>query len=164
MSAGLAEDRPYRVAVIGAADASESEYAMAEALGRALAENGAVVICGGHGGVMEAAARGAADAGGLTVGILKGSDPRDANPWIKLPLPTGMADARNALVAAAAEVAVAVGGSWGTLSEIALTRKMGREVATLGDPPAQGLGLAPMESPEAAARWAIERASVFRLG
>ena len=154
--------RPLRVAVIGAARASESEYSHAQALGRALAKAGAVVVCGGCGGVMEAAARGAAEAGGLTVGILRGSRAEDANPWVQIPLPTGLGDARNALVVAGAEVAVAVGGSWGTLSEIALAKKMGLDVGTLGSPPPDGLGLPALGDPGAAARWALERAAAFR--
>jgi len=155
-------DRPLRVAVIGAARASESEYSEAQALGQALARGGAVVLCGGYGGVMEAAARGAAEAGGLTVGILRGSRGEDANPWIQVPLPTGLGDARNALVVAGAEVAVAVGGSWGTLSEIALAKKMGLDVGTLGSPPADGLELPALQDPRGAARWALERAAAFR--
>ncbi len=114
--------RPYRVAVIGTARASESEYAVARALGAALAEAGAVVVCGGHGGVMEAVARGAREAGGLTVGILPGTEADHANRWIQVPLPTGLGDARNALVVRGAEAVIAVGGEWGTLSEIALAR------------------------------------------
>ena len=154
--------RPPRVAVIGAASASPSEYADAQALGHALAKAGAIVVCGGYGGVMEAAARGAAEAGGLTVGILRGSRAEDANPWIQIPLATGLGDARNALVVAGAEVAVAVGGSWGTLSEISLAKKMGLDVGTLGVPPADGLGLPAFEGPAAAAQWALERAAAFR--
>ena len=111
---------------------------------------------------LEAAARGAAEAGGLTVGILRGSRGEDANLWIQVPLPTGLGDARNALVVAGAEVAVAVGGSWGTLSEIALAKKMGLDVGTLGSPPADGLELPALEDPRAAAEWALERAAAFR--
>lgn len=149
---------PVRISVIGAAEATDEEYRLARALGDALARAGAVVVCGGYGGVMEGAARGAWEAGGLTVGILKGVDPSGANPWITLPLPTGMGDARNALVVLAGEAAVAVGGSWGTLSEIALARKSGRAVGTLGSPPADGLGLPALESPEDAADWACASA------
>ena len=155
-------DRPYRVAVIGGGQASEEEREVARALGAHLARAGAVVLCGGHGGVMEAAARGAAEEGGVTVGILPGLDDRDANPWITLPLATGMGEARNVLIARGAEAVVAVGGEWGTLSEIALARKLGVEVATLGDPPAQGLGLAAMPGAEEAAAWALERARARR--
>ena len=107
---------------------------------------------------MEAAARGAREAGGLTIGILPGTEAGSANPYITLPLPTGMGEARNALVVRAAEAVVAVGGEWGTLSEIALARKMGIEVITLGSPPAEGLGLPSAASAEEAAAWALERA------
>lgn len=149
--------RPPRVAVVGRADASDGERRVAGELGAALARAGAVVVCGGYGGVMEAAARGAAEAGGLTVGILKGENASEANAWIALPLPTGMGDARNALVVRAGEVVVAVGGAWGTLSEIALARKAGLAVGTLGVPPAEGLGLPDLKTPSQAARWALER-------
>ena len=152
----------YRVAVIGAADASPEEYARARETGRALAEAGAVVLCGGRGGVMEAAARGAAEAGGLTVGILPGGEASEANPWIVVPLATGLGEARNALVVRGAESVVAVGGGWGTLSEIALARKMGRSVATVGAPPAGDLGLPACPDGASAARWAVEAARDFR--
>ncbi len=149
-----------RVAVIGADPASDEDLQTAEALGSELARAGALVVCGGRGGVMEAAARGAASEGGLTIGILPGSDPGEANPWIGVPLATGMGEARNALVVRAAQAVVAVGGRWGTLSEIALARKMGIEVGLLGRPPADGLGLPTFEEAGEAARWALERARV----
>ena len=151
-------DRPLRVAVVGAARASEADYGVARALGGALARAGAVVVCGGHGGVMEAAALGATEAGGLTIGLLPGTEADAANPWIRVPIPTGMGEARNALVVRAAEAVVAVGGEWGTLSEIALAKKMGLEVGVLGSPPAQGVDLPALDGPEAAAEWALERA------
>lgn len=154
--------RPLRIAVIGAASASPADYRDAQALGIALADAGAVVLCGGHGGVMEAVARGASEVGGLVVGLLKGGDAESANRWINLPLATGLGDARNALIVRAAEAVVAVGGSWGTLSEIALARKMGLEVGTLGTPPAEGLGLPGFSDPEGAARWALDRALARR--
>ncbi len=155
-------ERAPRVAVVGAADASAELYARARALGRALGEAGAVVVCGGLGGVMEAAALGARDAGALTVGVLPGSDPEAANPWIALPLPTGMGEARNALVVGFAEAVVAVGGRWGTLSEIALARKKGLDVALLGPSPVEGLELPRFGDPEEAARWALERVALRR--
>lgn len=130
----------------------------ARRLGGALARRGAVVVCGGRGGVMEAVARGAYEEGGLTVGILPGTDPGAANPWIVLPLSTGLGEARNALVVGAAEAVVAVGGAWGTLSEIALARRIGLEVGTLGTPPAADLGLPALEDPEEAAAWAVANA------
>ena len=148
--------RPVRVAVIGGGRASELEYATALALGRALARAGVVVICGGRGGVMEAVARGAVEEGGTTIGILPGDDPDAANSWIEIPLATGLGHARNALVAAVADAVLAVGGSWGTLSEIALARARGVEVATLLTPPAR-LSLPSFTDPREAAQWAVSR-------
>ena len=101
---------------------------MAEAAGRLLAEAGAIVVTGGCGGVMEAASKGAREAGGTTVGILPGLDRHEANKWVAVALPTGMGEARNALVVRAADALVAVGGAWGTLSEIAFARKVGKPV------------------------------------
>lgn len=149
---------PVRISVIGAAVASEEEIRAAREVGRGLAEAGAVLVCGGLGGVMEAAARGAREAGGRTVGLLPGDDPSAANPWIELPLATGMGEARNALVVRAGQAVVAVGGSWGTLSEIALARKMGRTVVTLGRPPAEGLGLVAAGGSAEAVRLALDGA------
>ena len=162
VSPGGPAEPAYRIAVIGAGEADDVARAEARALGAALAAAGAVLVCGGHGGVMECAARGAAEAGGLTVGILPGSDASEANPWIALPLPTGLGEARNALVVRAAEAVIAVGGEWGTLSEIALARKMGIPVATLGPASVAGLGLPELPDPAAAAAWALERASEGR--
>ena len=152
------ETRPIRVAVIGAGSASDSEAELARLVGAGLAEAGAVLVCGGLGGVMEAAAQGARERGGLTVGVLPGTDAAAANPFIVLPLATGMGEARNALVVRAAEAVIAVGGEWGTLSEIALARKMGIDVVVLGRPPAQGLDLPRAGTPDEAVQWALERA------
>jgi uncharacterized protein (TIGR00725 family) len=152
-----------RISVVGAGEASAEELRWAEAVGRVLGRAGAVVVTGGLGGVMEAASRGCVEEGGLTVGLLPGNDPRAANPWIRLPLATGMGEARNALVVRAGEAVVAVGGGWGTLSEVALARKMGREVALLGDLPGE-LSLPRMKSPEAAATWALRHARAGRGG
>lgn len=158
----VAVERPHRIAVLGAANASETDYEVASALGKALAALGAVVLCGGHGGVMEAVARGASEAGGITIGILRGSDAASANPWIRIPLATGMGEARNALVVGGAEAAVSVGGEWGTLSEIAMALKMGIPVGTLGTPPADGLELPALDGATHAARWAVDQAALFR--
>lgn len=153
---------PYRISVVGAGNADGERYEAARALGAALARAGAIVVCGGRGGVMEAVARGATESGGVVVGILPGADAAEANPWIGVPIATGIGEARNALVVGAGEAVVAVGGGWGTLSEIALARKMGRSVTTLGEPPAQGLGLHASTDPESAAEWVIEAARVYR--
>jgi len=145
---------PVRISVIGAGHASSSELALAEALGGALGRAGAVVVTGGLGGVMEAASRGCLEAGGLTVGLLPGSDPAEANPWVVIPLATGMGETRNSLVVRAGEAVVAVGGEWGTLSEIGLAKKMGREVSLLGAPPCD-LPIPRMTTGEEAAEWAL---------
>jgi uncharacterized protein (TIGR00725 family) len=91
-----------------------------------------VVVCGGLGGVMEAACRGAREAGGLTVGILPGLDRSAANPYVEVALPTGLGEGRNLLVVRAADALIAVGGGYGTLSEIALALKAGKPVVGLG--------------------------------
>jgi uncharacterized protein (TIGR00725 family) len=122
------------VAVVGTGDALDGspEADAAEVVGRALAEAGAVVVCGGLGGVMAAACRGASEAGGTTVGILPGSSRADANPWVTVALPTGLGEARNALVVRVADVLVAVGGGYGTLSEIGLALRTGTPVVGVG--------------------------------
>jgi uncharacterized protein (TIGR00725 family) len=138
------------VAVIGPGD--EPSVAAAE-VGRLLAERGAVVVCGGRGGAMEAACRGAKKAGGLTVGILPGSDRSEANPYVDVVLPTGLGEARNALVVGAADVVIAIGGGYGTLSEIALALKARKRVIGLGTWEIEGVTAA--ESPEAAVAAAL---------
>jgi uncharacterized protein (TIGR00725 family) len=120
------------VAVIGPDAATDEEASAAEEVGRRLAQAGAVVVCGGHGGVMEAACRGATAAGGLTVGILPGSDRAAANRFLSVAIPTGLGELRNGLVVRAADALIAVGGAYGTLSEIALGLKIGRPVIGLG--------------------------------
>jgi uncharacterized protein (TIGR00725 family) len=104
---------------------------VAEEAGRLLAEAGAIVVTGGRSGVMEAASKGAREAGGTTLGILPDADRSLANPWLTVAVPTGMGEARNALVVRAADGVIAVGGEWGTLSEIALARKTGKPVVAL---------------------------------
>jgi uncharacterized protein (TIGR00725 family) len=116
------------VAVIGAASCSPAEAKAAETVGRVLAEGGAAVLCGGRGGVMEAACRGAHSAGGLTVGILPGDDSSAANPYVDVAIATGLGEARNAIIARTARAVVAVGGRYGTLSEIAFALKRGLPV------------------------------------
>lgn len=152
---------PIRVAVVGTGRISPREEALAEELGEALGREGAVVVTGGLGGVMEAVSRGCVRGGGLTIGILPGNQPGAANPWVVLPLATGLGEARNVLVAAVGEVVVAVGGEWGTLSEIALARKAGKDVLVLGEPWIS-LPLPRTDSPARAACWALERARALR--
>jgi hypothetical protein len=107
------------IAVIGAARCTPAQAAAAEEVGRRLAESGATLLCGGLGGVMEAACRGAHAAGGLTVGFLPGLDRSEANLHLDLALPTGLGEARNLLIIRAAQAVIAIGGEYGTLSEIA---------------------------------------------
>lgn len=124
---------PLHVAVVGPGKApSDTVEAWAEAVGRRLAEAGAVLVCGGLAGVMAAACRGAASAGGTTVGLLPGDDRRQANPWVTVAVPTGLGELRNGLVVRAADAVLAVAGEHGTLSEIALALKLGRPVVGLG--------------------------------
>jgi uncharacterized protein (TIGR00725 family) len=118
--------------VVGPGDARPEEAKAAEGVGRALAECGAVVVSGGLGGVMEAACRGAKAAGGATIGILPGADRAAANEFVDFAVPTGLGEARNALVVRAADVLVAVGGAYGTLSEIAFALKAGKRVVGIG--------------------------------
>ncbi|HEX4672129.1 MAG TPA: TIGR00725 family protein [Solirubrobacteraceae bacterium] len=115
---------PY-VAVVGPGDASPEEADAAEQVGAGLARAEAVVVCGGLGGVMEAACRGAYRAGGMTIGILPGTDRAAANEWARVVIPTGMGEMRNALVVRAADAVIAVGGGYGTLSEVALALRAG---------------------------------------
>jgi uncharacterized protein (TIGR00725 family) len=121
---------------------------LAERLGALAAERGAVVVCGGLGGVMEAACRGAKRQGGTTVGILPGLDRAAANPHVDVALPSGLGEARNALVVRAADVLIAVGGGHGTLSEIALALKAGKRVIGLDTWAVDGVEAA--DDPEAA--------------
>jgi uncharacterized protein (TIGR00725 family) len=122
---------PY-VAVIGPNEATAEEVAHAEEVGRLLAGRAAVVVCGGLGGVMEAVSRGAADAGGTVLGILPGRDRADANEHVTVTLATGMGEMRNALVVRAADAVIAVGGAYGTLSEIAFALRTGVPVVGIG--------------------------------
>jgi len=119
------------VAVCGPHEATAEELALAEELGERLARAGATVVCGGRGGAMAAVCRGAKRAGGTTIGILPGSDPGEANPWVDYPICTGIGEARNMVVVASGAVVIAVGGGLGTLSEIALALKLGRPVIGL---------------------------------
>jgi uncharacterized protein (TIGR00725 family) len=104
---------------------------VAEAVGRAIATAGAILVCGGLGGVMAAACRGARAAGGATIGILPGPDTSAANSDVQIPIATGMGEARNVIIVRTADAVIAVGGEYGTLSEIALARKAGRVVVGL---------------------------------
>lgn len=120
------------VAVIGSASCDSVVAALAREVGREIARRGAVLVCGGRGGVMEAACHGAQEEGGTTVGILPGVHRSEANPYVHVPIVTGLGEARNAIVVRSADAVVAVSGGYGTLSEIGLALKMGRPVVGLG--------------------------------
>ncbi len=120
------------IAVIGDGRCSADVAALAEAVGREVARRGAVLVCGGLGGVMEAACRGAKAGGGLTVGILPTTSRHDANPYVDVPIVTGLGQARNVLVVQSAQAVIAVHGEYGTLSEIAHALKLGVPVVGLG--------------------------------
>jgi uncharacterized protein (TIGR00725 family) len=141
---------PY-VAVVGPGEATAAELSLARELGAVLAQRGAVVLTGGLGGVMAAAIEGAAAAGGLSVGLLPGGD-RDVCA-ASVVIPTGLGELRNGLLVRAADAVIAVGGSWGTLSEMALARRTGVPVVRLGgwDVP----DVPRVNSPEEAAAWAL---------
>ena len=124
------QERIY-LAVIGAGNAPPQIYSIAMAVGREAALKGWVVVTGGLGGVMEGAAKGARDAGGLTLGILPGRDRREANPYIDVAVATHTHHARNAMIAETADALIAVDGEYGTLSEVALGLKLGKPVVGL---------------------------------
>lgn len=123
---------PY-VAVVGPSQASPQELHVAEEVGAALAEAGALVVTGGLGGVMEAACRGARSRRGRTLGLLPGEDRDEANGWVDVAVATGLGELRNGLVVRASDAVVAVGWSHGTLSEVALALRTGRPVVGIGD-------------------------------
>ncbi|MGE5142475.1 MAG: TIGR00725 family protein [Acidobacteriota bacterium] len=147
------------VAVVGGSECTSAEAGLAEELGRRLAQGGAVVVCGGLTGVMEAVAKGVRASGGLTVGILPGNDARDANRFIDVPLATGMGEMRNALIVRVAGAIVAIGGGTGTLSEIALALRIGTPVVGLHDNFAAVTELPRVSDAAAAAAWALAEAS-----
>lgn len=119
------------LAVVGPSQAPGRLVDLAHEVGAAVADAGSVLVSGGLGGVMEAACRGARSGGGLTVGLLPGNDRSAANQWLDVAIPTGLGEARNALVVRAADAVIAVGGEYGTLSEIALALKAGKPVVGL---------------------------------
>ncbi|MBN2383066.1 TIGR00725 family protein [bacterium] len=121
---------PY-IGVIGAARIDAQGEMLAEELGYAIARRGGIVICGGLGGIMTAVCRGAHRGHGLTIGILPGDDPDQANPYVDIPIVTGLSHARNIIIVRTAQLVIAVRGEYGTLSEIALALKLGRPVLTL---------------------------------
>lgn len=127
--------RTYRliIGVIGSAVCEPAIYELARQVGQLIAQRGAVLLCGGRTGVMEAAARGAKEAGGLTIGILPGMNAQESppNPYIDLALFTGLRDARNFVNVCASDALIAIAGGYGTLSEIALALKIGKPIVLL---------------------------------
>jgi uncharacterized protein (TIGR00725 family) len=123
--------RALQISVIGGARGEDEILEEAEAVGRGIAEASAVLVCGGRTGVMEAASRGASQAGGTVIGILPTTDSADANQWVTHVIPTGIGQARNLAVVASGDAVIAVGGEWGTLSEIAFARRLDRPVIAL---------------------------------
>jgi uncharacterized protein (TIGR00725 family) len=148
--------RPY-VAVVGPSDATSQERRAAEAIGRALAEAGGIVLCGGLGGVMEAACHGADAAGGMTVGLLPGTDRAAANDYLQIALPTGLGELRNGLIIRAADAVIAVGGAYGTLSEIALALRT--DVPVIGLETWDVEGIERVDTPAEDVKSALERAA-----
>lgn len=126
------QGRATAVGVIGASQASQEVLDRAEAVGRLLAKAGAILVCGGLGGVMEAAARGAKAEGGITVGILPGGAGSDANRYIDIAIATDMGQARNVIIAHTCDSLIAVAGGYGTLSEIAFGLNLGKPIIGLG--------------------------------
>ncbi|MBN2206762.1 MAG: TIGR00725 family protein [Candidatus Aminicenantes bacterium] len=145
----------FRVGVIGGSRAGREALLAAERIGRLVAEREGIIVCGGLGGVMEAACRGAREAGGLAIGILPGNDPADANAFVDVPLATGLGYTRNSLVALNADVLIAVDGEYGTLSEIAFGIIYGKTVIGLGTWAVKGV--VPVGTPEEAVELAFKR-------
>jgi uncharacterized protein (TIGR00725 family) len=150
--------RRIRIGVIGGARPEPRFEEIAREVGRRIARAGAVLVCGGLGGVMKAAAQGAKEAGGLTIGILPGAQTTEANPFIDVPIATGLGYTRNSLVAMNADVLIAVDGEYGTLSEIAYGRIFGKPVIGLESWDVKGVEKT--ESAEETVRRALELAGV----
>ena len=127
----MAKKKKRFIAVIGGGECSAQEAELAEAVGRELARRGVILVCGGLGGVMEAACKGASSEGGVTIGILPGDNYRAANPHVQIPIVTGMGYARNIAVVKSAQAVIAIGGSYGTLSEISHALQSGIPVIGL---------------------------------
>lgn len=146
------------IGVIGAGQVSAGGYQLARDVGRGIGEAGAVLVCGGLSGVMEAACRGCSEVGGQTLGLLPGGDAATANPYVTLAVPTNMGHARNVIIAHTAQVLIAVEGEYGTLSEIAVALKLGKPVIALDSWPGIEGVVAVATAEEAVAR-ALDLAS-----
>jgi uncharacterized protein (TIGR00725 family) len=157
-------EKPITIAVIGGGQCTRKEARLAEEVGRELARRGAVLVCGGLGGVMEAACRGAGAEGGTTIGILPGEDSHTANPHVQIPIATGLGYARNIAVVRSARAVIAVGGSYGTLSEIGYalqggTPVIGLETWSLSRNGRNDSSIIPAKSPAEAVDRALDLAS-----
>ena len=157
------ENKKIFIAVIGGADPTPEDAKVAEEVGRELAKRGAILVCGGLGGVMEAACKGACSEGGLTIGILPGNSRKLANPYVQIPIATGIGYARNSVVVKSAQAVIAVGGSYGTLTEISYALQNGIPVIGLSTWSISRNGetdksIIIAESPEKAVETAIELA------
>ena len=150
--------RPFRIGVVGSGSPDTSGVEAAERAGRVLGRAGAVVVCGGLGGVMEAAARGASEAGGHVLGLLPGEDPSAAAPGVTLPIPTGMGEARNVLVVRVSEAVLALAGGWGTWSEAAFCMKLGVPLFAVGEALPDPFPVRHFADPEEAAEEALRAA------
>src|SRR5437867_11908584 len=146
------------IAVIGGSTCTTEEAAVAEETGRLLAQRGAILVCGGLGGGMEAVAKGAKANGGTTVGILPGADPAAANAYIDVPLATGLGEMRNFLIVRAAHALIAIGGGVGTLSELALAQRIGKPVVGLHDSFRNAVAIPRVENAAAAVAWVLQQA------
>jgi uncharacterized protein (TIGR00725 family) len=154
---------PVIIAVIGGNYADGNALTHAYEVGRGIAEHGHMLLCGGRGGVMEAACRGAKESGGLTIGILPGNDLSDANPYLDVPIITGIGFARNTIITKTANALIAIGGAFGTLTEIAFAFHDGRPVIGLGtwhatNPHGEPWPLIPAATPEEAVKLAVQHA------
>jgi hypothetical protein len=146
------------IAVVGASRPTPDQMAAAETIGAGLAQAGAIVITGGGSGVMAAASKGAAAQGGTVVGILPGPDRSGANPWVAVALATGLGELRNGLIVRSADAVLAVGGAYGTLSEVALALATGVPVVGYDTWDIPGIEVA--DSPGRAVAMAVERAAL----
>ena len=164
----MVERKPI-IAVIGGGNrASPEALVLAEEVGFLIARAGAILVCGGLNGVMEAACKGAKRGGGLTIGVLPGADPRDANPHVDVPIVTAISTARNAIVVRTGDAVVAIDGSYGTLTEMAYAFDLGKKVFALRTWELDKVGVSkdlfvPVQTPREAVERAVEEAKRLRL-
>jgi uncharacterized protein (TIGR00725 family) len=126
------DEKKVFIGVIGAGTCSKKIYNTAEEVGKNIAKAGAILVCGGLGGVMEGAAKGAKENGGVTIGIIPGESKEEANPYIDFPIVTGFGEGRNLVVIRSSDVIIALPGKYGTLSELAFCMKLDKPVVSLG--------------------------------